>query len=170
MINKDDTLKEIDLFVNSLKILELEIDLYYLRKHRVLIKSNKENRIENETINKFCEELYHSEIFIKDSKSPDSSIEFLVCNNPKRKLSVRIDNSKLHTTPHIHIDLDGEYHVASIAINDPKLLAGDLSKSILRLIKKWILLNNKILNEIWSQIQNDQVPNELREKLSRLNF
>jgi hypothetical protein len=114
--------------------------------------------------------LYHNEIFINDPIGQDNSIEFLVCCNSKRKLSVRIDNSKLHKTPHIHIDLNGEHHVASISINDLQLKAGNIPKSLLRIIKKWILLNNEILNKMWTQIQNDQVPNELRGKLSRLNY
>lgn len=58
-----------------------------------------------------------------------------------------------HKTPHIHISYKKEYHKASYAIKDGKVLAGSLKSKYDKTVKAWIKENKLELEEIWRELK-----------------
>ena len=59
-----------------------------------------------------------------------------------------------HGAPHIHINYGKEKHAASYIINDGVRVAGNLSYKYNKVVKDWITLNQKTLQEIWKAMQD----------------
>lgn len=156
-------------FAISLRILVLEIDLFKLKSETLFItdgKVNEEILLENAIADN--DSLIVNTQFNK--KGLLKSIEFLVTRGQKRKLAVRIDASKKHNAPHLHIDINGNLHNASISIDNGVLLAGKLEKKVLKKIQIWINTNKKSLLKIWEQVQLGNTPNNHKKQIKPLEL
>ena len=59
-----------------------------------------------------------------------------------------------HGAPHIHINYGKEKHVASYRINDGVRVAGNLQNKYDKIVKDWIAINQKTLQEIWAAMKD----------------
>ena len=71
-------------------------------------------------------------------------------------ISMFFEIKEKHHLPHIHIRYQGMK--ASIAIDDCRLLAGDLSHKQLRMVQVWIDLHREELLADWELAKNGQQP------------
>ena len=71
-------------------------------------------------------------------------------------ISMFFEIKEKHHLPHIHIRYQGMK--ASIAIDDGRLLAGDLSHKQLRMVQVWIDLHREELLADWELAKNGQQP------------
>jgi hypothetical protein len=90
----------------------------------------------------------------------------LVRNLPS--VSVRMDGTKNHGRPHLHISVGKQKHTASIAIDNGELLAGELTKTQLREVQAWVSSHERALLNLWEEMQAgrpvDELICELQEK------
>jgi hypothetical protein len=152
-------MSKFDRLLVSLRILQLEIELAALKDS--LKKSTSGDRPHNlETLTKRVDGEVADRSLTVSVLSGDS-VHFLIKSYPRRKLKIRIDSNKNHDRPHLHIDIDGYRHSASIAIDDGEELAGDVDRKIRKIVKKWIEDNRDVLLEIWNEVQMGRTPNGL---------
>ncbi len=59
-----------------------------------------------------------------------------------------------HGAPHIHINYGKQKHIASYRINDGVRVTGNLNNKYDKIVKDWIALNQKTLQEIWTAMQD----------------
>lgn len=83
-----------------------------------------------------------------------------------RLLRIRMDGNQNHERPHLHIDYHRRRHLASYAIDDGTLLAGDDQYG--RKIRPWIETNRELLIEAWRGLRStdgvdDTIIVQLRE-------
>ena len=71
-------------------------------------------------------------------------------------ISMFFEIKEKHHLPHIHIRYQGMK--ASIAIDDGRLLAGDLSYKQLRMVQVWVDLHKEELLANWELAKNGQHP------------
>lgn len=67
-------------------------------------------------------------------------------------VKIRMDGSKTHMRPHIHIDYARDRHAATYAIDSGEKLAGRATREHKR-ISEWIIANRDLLERIWSTIR-----------------
>ena len=56
-------------------------------------------------------------------------------------------DEKEHNPPHIHAKYGSK--AATISISDGELLSGDLPPNARSLVKRWVLLHNDEIKEVW---------------------
>lgn len=147
----------------SLRILQLELELDHLKR----LKDHQSSHILQKEIDDIASEIV---ITIRTRRGTPTSIQFLVKGYPWRKLKITIDGSKNHKRPHLHVDIDGKFHVASISINDAELLAGELPNGFSRIINSWIKLNKELLNKIWVEVEKGNKPDGLKSTLTEIDL
>ena len=96
------------------------------------------------------------DLFNKPRRGRDSDLELLLKEH--RLLRIRMDGNQNHTRPHIHIDYHRQRHLASYAIDDGTLLAGD--KKYNRVIQPWIEKNRELLTKVWEDIRSSGGPDD----------
>ena len=90
--------------------------------------------------------------------------KYLVLNYEQIKL--RIDASKNHSRPHIHLDYGKNFHAASIAIDSGEILIGTIPGKYSKTILEWVNKNREILNKIWVALREGQNPDKHKLELS----
>jgi len=83
----------------------------------------------------------------------------LVRNLPS--VSVRMDGTKNHGRPHVHVSVGKQQHVASLAIDSGELLVGRLKPYELREAQAWISSHKRALLNLWSEMQAGRPVDEL---------
>ena len=154
----------------SLRVLQLEIELIHLRESLSSISDDKGFGNNREITKDKDIDRLHTRVILEIRRQPDNSIEFLVRIYDRRKLAIRIDSSKNHKRPHLHIDIDGKHHVTTIAIDTGEKLAGELQNKILKLIQDWIIENKETLLNIWNEVQSGKRPDELNDLLTDIEL
>jgi hypothetical protein len=68
---------------------------------------------------------------------------------------VRMDGTKNHGRPHVHLDIGKEKHAASIAIDNREVLVGTctLTTTQLREVQGWIQRHERALERLWNEMQ-----------------
>jgi hypothetical protein len=160
-------MNKFDQLLVSLRILQLEIELAALEDSLKKSTSETGPSAQDSTTKRVDKEVDNRSLTV--SVLPDKSIHFLVKSYPWRKLKVRIDFNKNHKRAHLHIDIDGNLHSSSIAIDNGDELAGDLDRKTKKMIKKWVKDNSYVLTEIWNEVQMGRTPNELLERVGDVN-
>jgi Domain of unknown function (DUF4160) len=70
-------------------------------------------------------------------------------------VSVRMDGTKNHNRPHLHISIGKKSHAASIAIDNGEILVGRraLSRTEEREVQEWVLSHTRALLRLWEEMQ-----------------
>lgn len=70
-------------------------------------------------------------------------------------VSVRMDGTKNHARPHLHLSIGKKRHAASIAIDNAEFLVGAdaLTGSQRSEVQNWVKLHNLALNRLWDAMQ-----------------
>jgi hypothetical protein len=71
-------------------------------------------------------------------------------------IRIRMDGSKNHKRPHIHIDYGKEYHTASYAIDNGERIAGELDGKYDQGVGAWIVSSRPQLLRAWKLTQAGQ--------------
>ncbi|WP_426532633.1 DUF4160 domain-containing protein [Bradyrhizobium sp. McL0615] len=95
----------------------------------------------------------------RDRKAGRFPLYKLVRNLPS--VSVRMDGTKNHKRPHVHISVGKQKHAASLAIDNGELLAGKLKPYELREVQTWISAHKRALLNLWSEMQAGRPVDEL---------
>jgi hypothetical protein len=105
----------------------------------------------------------------RDRKRERRHFYKLVRNLPS--VSVRMDGTKNHGRPHLHVSIGRDKHAASIAIDNGENLTGrhKLTTTQLREVRDWVQSHKQALTKLWTEMQAgrssvDALICELQEK------
>jgi hypothetical protein len=83
-----------------------------------------------------------------------------------KSIKIRMDGSKNHQRPHVHVDYGKIYHAASYGIRPAERIAGELSARYDGAVCSWITQNELRLMAAWELVQAGkdatQIAHELR--------
>jgi hypothetical protein len=68
-------------------------------------------------------------------------------------VKIRMDGTKNHGRPHVHCDIGSMRHVASIAIDNARVIAGALPNLQKREAQTWIKHHKRALTKLWHEMQ-----------------
>jgi hypothetical protein len=77
------------------------------------------------------------------------------------KIAIRIDGSRNHACPHIHVDYRRERHTASYSIDNGKRLAGDLETYYDNKVRKFITKTKIELRSLWDMLRTEQIADDV---------
>jgi hypothetical protein len=110
-------------------------------------------------------EMARVDLFARKSSHPDF-IEFLILK--LESIAFRMDGSRNHSRPHIHVDYGKDWHAASYAIDNGERLAGELNRKYDKVVRNWIEANRVDLLKAWESVQAretaDQIVCQIRAK------
>ncbi|MCL5779201.1 DUF4160 domain-containing protein [Limibaculum sp. FT325] len=89
---------------------------------------------------------------------PSSSNAATLVIKKLERLRVRMDGTKNHGRPHVHIDYGKQLHFASYAIDTGERLAGNLKTAYDKTVREWINKNRQKLVVAWEAIQGGTIP------------
>ena len=76
-------------------------------------------------------------------------------------IRIRMDGSKNHRRPHVHVDYGKEYHTASYAIDNGERIAGELERKYDGEVCIWIAKCRPQLLRAWKLTQAGQNADEV---------
>jgi Domain of unknown function (DUF4160) len=76
-------------------------------------------------------------------------------------IRIRMDGSKNHKRPHVHVDYGKEYHTASYAIDNGERIAGELEGKYDGVVSIWIAKCRPQLLRAWKLTQAGQNADEV---------
>ena len=71
-------------------------------------------------------------------------------------VSIYFEESERHHRPHVHVRYSGQK--ASIAIEDGRVLAGDIPAKQLKMVQAWIEIHQDELFADWEMARNGEQP------------
>lgn len=83
-----------------------------------------------------------------------------------KNIKIKIYQEKNHKLPHIHIDYNKEYHIASYDIKNCIKIEGNVDNHYDKRIIKWIDKYKKILLKVWDDMQEGKDIKEYIKELS----
>ena len=76
-------------------------------------------------------------------------------------VSVRMDGTKKHNRPHLHISVGKQKHAASTSIHNGELLAGKLTSTQRREVQAWVSSHSRAPLKLWEEMQAGRPVDEL---------
>src|SRR5262245_13201259 len=93
---------------------------------------------------------FHDALSTLNERNDDRGVNYRLLKVLKQ-IKIKIEASKNHTRPHLHIDYAGAYHAASYAIDNGERLVG--SSRYDNDVREWIAKHRPKLQQVWVLVQ-----------------